>query len=129
MRTPTPRTRITEGAGKLVEVDDGGALDPMPGEHKCFRTESGCTVICGIEPAKAAPAGIWLPEAALNLWHVSVSGPGRYPTWDEIADVRYELIPDDVTMAMLLPPEADYVNANEFCLHLWQIDDRRDHRW
>ncbi|HEY8776131.1 MAG TPA: hypothetical protein VIM33_06560 [Gaiellaceae bacterium] len=26
-----------------------------------------------------------------------MSGRRRYPTWDEIADVRYELIPEDVT--------------------------------
>lgn len=39
-------------------------------------------------------------------WHMSISHPYRYPTWEEIKAARYDLIPDDVTMAMLLPPGA-----------------------
>jgi len=72
-----------------------------------------------------APAGVWLPPEALELWHVSISHPSRYPTWDEIADVRYALVPDDVTLAMLLPPRSEYVNAHPTTMHLWQIEDRR----
>lgn len=54
-------------------------------------------------------------------WHLSISHPTRYPTWDEVAHARYALIPDGVTMAMLLPPQAEYVNLSAYCLHLWQI--------
>jgi len=82
-------------------------------------------VICAREPNRAAPAGIWLPPAETMLWHLSIAHQHRYPTWDEIADVRYELVPDDVTMALLLPPPDEYVNLHDFCMHLWQIDDRR----
>src|SRR3954452_7604681 len=40
-------------------------------------------------------------------WHLSISHrtndvparPGRYPTWDEIAHARYELLPADMTFA------------------------------
>ena len=39
--------------------------------------------------------------------------------------MRYELVPAEVTMALLLPPPDEYVNAHEHCFHLWQIDDRR----
>jgi hypothetical protein len=97
----------------------------LPGSHRAFRSDSGCGIIVGLEPAKNAPAGIWLPEGASDLWHLSISEPSRYPTWDEIADARYQLIPDDVTMAMLLPPPDEYVNVHNNCFHLWQIDDRR----
>jgi hypothetical protein len=63
------------------------------------------------------------------LWHLSISHrtnearpqPGRYPTWDEIADARYRFCPDDVTMAMLLPPKSEYVNAHATTFHLWQV--------
>ena len=62
-------------------------------------------------------------------WHLSVSHrtndhpprPGRYPEWDEITDVRYRFIPDDVTMAMLLPPAREYVNMHDTCFQLWQV--------
>jgi hypothetical protein len=63
-------------------------------------------------------------------WHMSISHrtsdakpqPGRYPTWDEITDARYRFVPDSVTMAMLLPPKAKYVNVHETCFHLWEIE-------
>lgn len=55
------------------------------------------------------------------LWHCSISHPYRYPTWDEIAHIRYELMPDDITVAMILPPKAEYVNLHNFCFHLHQI--------
>jgi hypothetical protein len=55
-------------------------------------------------------------------WHVSLSCADRYPTWDEIKDARYSLAPDDVYMAMILPPSAEYVNVHTNCFHLHQIE-------
>jgi hypothetical protein len=62
-------------------------------------------------------------------WHLSISHrtnvmrpkPGRYPTWDEIADARYRFIPDEATMAMLLPPRDQYVNLHETTFHLHEV--------
>lgn len=54
-------------------------------------------------------------------WHLSMSCASRYPTWDELAKARYELIPDAVTMVMLLPPQAEYVNLHSTTLHLWEV--------
>lgn len=54
-------------------------------------------------------------------WHLSISHPARYPSWEEIRLARYELCPKDITMAMLMPPEAQYVNISKTCFHLWQI--------
>lgn len=123
--TSLPRTAKGRRAGKLTEEAVTGPLATLPGDHRAYRTASGCTVFCAREPALRAPAGIWLPPGELLLWHLSIAHAHRYPTWDEIADVRYELVPGDVTMAMLLPPPDSYVNAHEHCFHLWQIDDRR----
>lgn len=67
----------------------------------------GCIVIVGSTPA----AGYYL----------SISCAHRYPTWDEVAHARYALIPDHVTMAMILPPSGEYVNVHPHCLHLWQV--------
>jgi hypothetical protein len=62
-------------------------------------------------------------------WHMSISHrlnsnpprPGRNPTWEEIRDARYEFIPDAVTMAMFLPPRAEYVNLHATTFHLHQV--------
>lgn len=54
-------------------------------------------------------------------WHLSASAPDRLPTWDELMRLRYALVPDGVTMAMLLPPRTEYVNVHPNTLHLWQI--------
>lgn len=122
LQSRTPKGRR---AGALTELAVPGPAAALPGEHRAYRSASGCRVICGYEPAKAAPDGIWLPPGELMVWHLSISHLHRYPGWDEIADVRYELVPGEVTMALLLPPPGEYVNVHDFCFHLWQIDDRR----
>ena len=48
-----------------------------------------------------------------GMYHLSISHrtnddppkPGRYPTWDEIKEARYLFCPDEISMAMLLPPK------------------------
>ncbi len=72
-----------------------------------------CSVILGIIPESA--------NTDYPGYHISVSHQKRYPTWDEIAHARYSLIPDDVTMVMVLPPSEDYVNLNEHTFQLHQI--------
>jgi hypothetical protein len=71
-----------------------------------------CTVLVGREPV-----GVQSKIA----WHFSISHMDRDPTWEEIRDARYELCPDNVTMAMLLPPKDQYVNRHDHCFHLWEI--------
>lgn len=62
-------------------------------------------------------------------WHLSISHrtngkpplPGRYPTWDEIKDARYRLMPADIYVAQILPPTGEYVNLHDTTFHLWEI--------
>ena len=61
-------------------------------------------------------------------WHLSMSQPYRYPTWDEIKSARYELLPHDVTMAMILPPTDEYVNFHPNCFHLHQIPNNDEEK-
>lgn len=66
-----------------------------------------------------------------GAWHLSLSHrtydqhgrtkPGRLPTYEELKEARYRFVPDDVTMAQLFPPSADWVNVHETTLHLWQV--------
>lgn len=58
-------------------------------------------------------------------WHLSVSHPSRYPLWDEVAEVRYRVIPDGVTMAMPLPPSSEYINLHPNCFQLVEITEGR----
>lgn len=62
--------------------------------------------------------------------HLSISHPDRYPTWDEIAKARYTLLPNELNMAIMLPPAEDYVAFHNNCFHLWQIpvEYARDHK-
>ena len=120
------RTAKDRRLGMLTELSLPTPVVQLAGRHRAFRAASGCTVILGREPAKAQAAGLVVPDSARLLWHLSIAHAHRYPTWDEIADARYELIPDGVTMAMLLPSSSEYVNVNEHCFHLWEIEDPRD---
>ena len=78
---------------------------PVPGATR-WESSSGCVAFAGVEGGR---------------WHVSVSHPSRVPSWDEMRTAREAMTPDEVTMAILFPPSAAYVNVHERCLHLWQI--------
>jgi hypothetical protein len=74
-------------------------------EAECRRFSLGeCSVLLGRGP---------------NGWHLSIAHPTRYPTWDEVVEARYRLVPA-AEMAMVLPKLADYVNLHENCFHLWE---------
>lgn len=68
---------------------------------------------------------IWITRDLYNVgtvrWHMSISAKARYPVWDEIRDARYALLPDNITMAMLLPPKSEYVNLHPNCFHLHEL--------
>lgn len=88
-------------AGRWVEFQS-----PLP-YGRAFRWGY-CQVLVGVDPGLG--------------WHLSISCPNRYPTWDEIKAARYDLVPDEVTLAMLLPPRDEYVNVHSNCFHLHQIN-------
>ena len=54
-------------------------------------------------------------------WHLSISHPSRYPMWDEIREARYDLVPDEAYMAIIMPPKSEYVNVCETCFHLFEV--------
>lgn len=79
----------------------------------------------GMEPDakffRMGKVSIFVGRSEVDGWHMSIAHPERYPTWDEVAKARYELIPDGATMAMLLPPRSEYINIHNFCFQLWEI--------
>ena len=58
-----------------------------------------------------------------RMWHLSISREDRYPVWDEIKEARYALIPNEITMCMILPPKEEYVNLHRNTFHLHEIRD------
>lgn len=56
-----------------------------------------------------------------TLWHLSISGHGRDPAWQEIVTARYRLLPDVPEMAMFLPPLDEYVNLHPHTFHLHEV--------
>lgn len=78
----------------------------LPGRRAFQQTGTGCTIIVSKDG---------------GAWHLSISHELRYPRWRDITRARYEMLPNDITMAMLLPPREEYVNLHPNCFHLWEI--------
>lgn len=74
---------------------------------RSYKTSNGCSVI--------------VSSREYGRWHLSIAHPRRYPTWDEIKDARYRLVPDDVHMVMALPPKKFYLNLHPNAFHLWEL--------
>lgn len=76
------------------------------------------TVIVGHERVAPPLAGV-LEEG--RRWHLSISHPTRYPTWDEIKAARYGLVPGAAWMVQLLPPPTHFHSLHPNCFHLWEV--------
>lgn len=60
-----------------------------------------------------------------GMWHMSISCPKRYPTWNEIYLAWYELVPgagEDFNGAIVLPRKKEYVDLHPNCFHVYQHD-------
>lgn len=44
---------------------------------------------------------------------LSIQGKDKYPTWDEMVWVRYQICPDIEDMALILPPLERYINYTD----------------
>ncbi len=58
-----------------------------------------------------------------GLYHLSISRKDRLPSYDELKSARYQFLPDVPYMVQIFPPEEDFVNLHDFCLHLWEPKD------
>jgi hypothetical protein len=103
-------------AQRLAPVLADGARSPA-----AYQTDRGHLVLITEDPRVAGSPIIGGDDGF--RWHLSMSHPSRYPTWDELKEARYRLLPDEIYMAQLLPPKADYVNLHENCFHLHELRD------
>lgn len=74
---------------------------------KFYETDTGCLIIKS-------------EDGPQMIKHISVSNRDRYPTWDEIKEVKYYFYPD-IEMAMYFPKKGDYVNISKNCFHLYEV--------
>jgi hypothetical protein len=109
------------GEHKLARVKSHGWEEiPLPPQADRNLTDNGvkayrkgaCACFVGHEPRPGAPG---------LHWHLSISCRDRYPTWEEIHDARYCLLPMGLTFAQILPPLNEYINIHPNCFHLWEI--------
>jgi hypothetical protein len=107
-RTPTA---IRDRTLEIIEVPSWPAIDFLLNETNSYlRTYriGECSVIVTRE---------------YDRWHLSIAHLKRPPTWDEIAFARYNILPRDITAAMVLPPLESYVNVHEYCFQVVEIID------
>ncbi len=81
-------------------------------------------VLVGREPIMQGEKMGW----HLSIAHVSKvldcagqSVLARLPSWEEIKEARYKFCPDNLCMAMILPPKSEYVNLHPTTMHLYEI--------
>ncbi|HEY3021854.1 MAG TPA: hypothetical protein VGJ32_16765 [Solirubrobacteraceae bacterium] len=55
-------------------------------------------------------------------WHISVSGPSRIPTWEELVDAAHALRPG-VVFVVGVPPRSWWMSVHPHVLHLWETRD------
>lgn len=95
--------------------DGGQATSMLRSTGTRLYSKGPCRVLISQEPR---PRGQPRP-----YWHLSISCQDRYPTWEEIKDARYSLLPMGITFAQLLPPMNEFVNMHPNCFHLWELDN------
>lgn len=59
----------------------------------------------------------------LRWLHVSFSYKDRFPTWDDVGEVKRIFVGDDRAALQVFPRARDYVNHHPNCLHLWSCLD------
>jgi hypothetical protein len=109
-----PMSKIRSEWTELT-IPPGTALEADARAFQRNVTDGHLTVIVGTIPGEGCHLSI------SHRTNHPTPRPGRYPTWDEIADARYRFCPADVTMAMLLPPESEYVAIHDTAFHLHEM--------
>lgn len=106
------RSPITRQRSPWLEAEN-----PL-GHGHCFRREV----------ADGSLHAIVADEPGIG-WHLSISFRDkrgeltRYPSWDEIAHARDELLPAELTFVMFLPPSNEYVALHDTTFHLHQYTE------
>jgi hypothetical protein len=115
-RAPITRQRSpwTKRDGMAAPVLPYGATEITAWERRV--TDGWLTAIVALEPAGWHASVSWAPTGRRQSL--------RYPTWDELADARDQLLPADLGFVMHLPPAGEYVALHDTCFHLHEHPER-----
>jgi hypothetical protein len=87
----------------------------IPGPAPEVKTNGLLTAIVGREPCGGRPGDPL-------RWHISLAGPQRVPTWDELTDAAHHIRPG-VHFVVMVPPRSLWMNVHPHVLHLWETAD------
>lgn len=107
-QTKTPEIKEAPMHPLLIQAMEQGALEPNTKHY----TMGQCRIL--VSP----------PHEDFG-WHLSISHPTRYPSWDEVAKARYALLPTDLDFVMVLPKPEEYVSIHENCFQVWEEGKKR----
>lgn len=93
---------------------DSAAFLPYGVVGRVYRHGSGLTVIVSVDKEPAGPQ--WL--------HVSCSYARRLPTWEDLKAVKRLFIGPERTAWQILAPDSEWVNLQDYTLHLWSRLDK-----
>lgn len=85
--------------------------------------EEGCNGLFRINSLKFNRVLNVIASDGAGWEHVSVSIYDRTPTWEEMCFVKGLFWESSECVLQYHPPESEYVNNHEFCLHLWKPKD------
>jgi hypothetical protein len=83
----------------------------LPDDWQVYGTSTGLKVIVSVD----------LNENGKGMLHISASSPDRLPTYYELKELRYKLGKDVKYMAIIFPPEEEFVNLHDNCLHMYEL--------
>lgn len=103
---------------KHPHYDDPSAFrKQFPRIEKNNGVATGRSIILGVEEEsyKMGPirATLSKPSGKLSGYFLSVRGRDKYPDWDSIVWLRYNLIPDAARMVLVLPNLNSYINQEQ----------------
>lgn len=55
-----------------------------------------------------------------GCFHLSISNPYRYPTWDEMVDAKKRFFSPDKEAVIVLPRDSDYISLHPNCFHIFE---------
>lgn len=96
---------------------------PLPVRRPAVEARLRATLGLTARAYTMGPCPILVSEGPAG-WHLPISCPDRYPTWDEIQTARDALLPPRIDVVLRLPPLVESVNLHEICFHLYEYPPR-----
>ena len=135
VQAPEGRSRPSGGSSvsgarpgsPLTQQRSAWQLESIDGEVLSLLVDAGCrSVACW---RRRVTDGVLTALVTRNPpsfeWHLSVSHAAhsarrakRYPSWDELAHARYQLLPLDIDVVMRLPPPESFIDVHDTTFHL-----------